>query len=194
MDTEELWQQIMGIRDDALLRELELSTSVWKVKSREMIIEENMVLSDFIFMGTGLVKATSQGNGRNRCVMAFSYLPGDPVSPIYDLKEPQRSYCRVETIEDSTMFCIPISKLNELVETNLEAALFYSSMLGISLQNMIEMNQILALGTGKERYQWFLNTYPGLIERVSKKDIAAFLNMSPENLSRIRKTIPEDQR
>ncbi len=194
MDTRELWQQIIGIKDNDLLHELEISTSIWKVKSKEIIIEENMVLPNFIFMGTGLTKATSQGKGTKRCVMSFNYLPGEPISPIHDIGVPVRSYCRVETIEDSTMFCIPISKLSELVETNLEAALFYTSMLALSLQNMVEKNQILALGTGRERYQWFLDTYPGLVERVSKKDIAAFLNMTPENLSRIRKTFPEKKR
>mgnify|MGYP001660581606 len=38
-----------------------------------------------------------------------------------------------------------------------------------------------------QRYEYFLETYPGLEKKVNKKDIASYLNMTPECFSRMLK-------
>jgi len=40
--------------------------------------------------------------------------------------------------------------------------------------------------TAEERYQLFLETYPHLFNRLSQVQIAAYLGITPEFLSRIR--------
>ena len=40
--------------------------------------------------------------------------------------------------------------------------------------------------TAKERYEWFLEKYPGLIDQITNKYIASFLRMSPVTLSRLK--------
>ena len=37
-----------------------------------------------------------------------------------------------------------------------------------------------------QRYQWFLENYPGLIHTLNNKHIASFLGMTPVTLSRLR--------
>lgn len=48
------------------------------------------------------------------------------------------------------------------------------------------MKVVLYQQSAAERYQWFLNAYPGLIDQVKHKHIASFLGMSPVTLSRLR--------
>jgi len=55
------------------------------------------------------------------------------------------------------------------------------------------MKQVLHQYTALQRYQWFLETYPGLVDRVSNKNIASFLGMSPVTLSRLRRTMREQR-
>ena len=77
--------------------------------------------------------------------------------------------------------------LIKLTKDNLDVARIYNKMLSISLKKVIEHNRILSDYEVQERYQWFLETYPGLFELVRKKDVASFLGMTPESLSRVLK-------
>ena len=43
--------------------------------------------------------------------------------------------------------------------------------------------------TAEERYQLFLETYPHLLNRLSQVQVAAYLGITPEFLSRIRKRL-----
>jgi CRP-like cAMP-binding protein len=47
----------------------------------------------------------------------------------------------------------------------------------------------LLAATGEERYLRFIETYPGLAQRLPQKLIASYLGLTPESLSRIRKGI-----
>ncbi|MDO4287394.1 MAG: hypothetical protein Q4C40_06695 [Eubacteriales bacterium] len=42
-----------------------------------------------------------------------------------------------------------------------------------------------------QRYQWFLEEYPEVINLVKKKYIASFLNLTPQTLSLQRKNVKE---
>ena len=46
----------------------------------------------------------------------------------------------------------------------------------------------------QERYEWFQERYQNVELSISQKDIASYLNMSPEHLSRIRKNRKLDQK
>ncbi|MEI7595782.1 MAG: Crp/Fnr family transcriptional regulator [Bacteroidota bacterium] len=46
----------------------------------------------------------------------------------------------------------------------------------------------------EEKYRFFIQNKPGLIDRVKLKHIASFLKITPETLSRIRKTANYEQR
>ena len=59
---------------------------------------------------------------------------------------------------------------------------------------VLSMNRhILSSYSAMQRYQWFLEEYPGIIHRVSHKYIASFLGMTPVTLSRLRKTLREEE-
>jgi CRP/FNR family transcriptional regulator, anaerobic regulatory protein len=47
----------------------------------------------------------------------------------------------------------------------------------------------LLAATGEERYLRFVETYPSLVQRLPQKLIASYLGLTPESLSRIRKSI-----
>lgn len=47
--------------------------------------------------------------------------------------------------------------------------------------------------TGEDRYLSFVNTYPALALRLPQKMIASYLGITPESLSRIRKTLSKAQ-
>ena len=64
-------------------------------------------------------------------------------------------------------------------------------MLQQALRTHWEIRTMLCQHTAMERYQWFLQTYPALADRVSNKYIASFLGLTPVTLSRLRRALRE---
>ncbi len=48
---------------------------------------------------------------------------------------------------------------------------------------------VLQSHSAKEKYEWFLEEYPGLIDLIPHTHIASFLNVTPVTLSRIRRSL-----
>lgn len=95
----------------------------------------------------------------------------------------------MEALEDSEICLIPYA---ELVELSL-------SFKGIAewLRHFFENNLILhqvkadswRFESVRERYERFLKDFPTVANRASVNDIASYLLMSPESLSRIRSAV-----
>ena len=65
----------------------------------------------------------------------------------------------------------------------------------IILANFQKLNQqnhsrieVLITGDAMAKYKWFLEEYPGLLNRIPHYYVAGFLGMTPTQLSRTRKT------
>lgn len=50
-----------------------------------------------------------------------------------------------------------------------------------------ERSHVVRIGNAEERYQYFVKTRPGYIDRLPLESVASFLDMKPETLSRIKK-------
>jgi len=91
-------------------------------------------------------------------------------------------------LEDSTVLKISKSNIDQLRQTPMGVLLF-----SIGDQNSLiekEKKQIeLLTQTAEERYIQLLQSRPELIQRISQKNIASYLGISTQSLSRIRRKI-----
>ncbi|GGF23287.1 Crp/Fnr family transcriptional regulator [Hymenobacter cavernae] len=58
----------------------------------------------------------------------------------------------------------------------------------VALLNTLKDNDFLHFGTAKQKYQEFIKRYPDLILSIPQHYIASYLRITPQSLSRIRKT------
>ncbi len=112
----------------------------------------------------------------------FMFAPEDwIVGDLYGkaLKQPTRLF--IDALEDSEILEInpEVEITNELALKGLEKAIRRAAM----LQNRVLM---LMSATAWERYQYFIEIYPDLYNRVPQKMIASYLGITPQALSRIR--------
>ncbi|MCD8015543.1 MAG: Crp/Fnr family transcriptional regulator [Lachnospiraceae bacterium] len=189
MEITAFWRDIIGLKGTELLAEAVSYSEICRLKKRSTVIRENECLTEIPFLVSGVVKSYCLGGDGSERIFCFGYRAGEPVTSIYSLDKEITSLCTIEVVSDAELLYIPLKELNRLVLSSIEAARIYEAMLSVSLYNTVERNRALVSYTARQRYEWFTEFYPGLEELISKKDIASFLNMSSESLSRVRKII-----
>jgi CRP-like cAMP-binding protein len=92
----------------------------------------------------------------------------------------------IDALEDTVVLRITHS---DLLDLYIRAPKF-DRIFRVLLENhfMLQQQRMVQLfsSTAEERYQLFLETYPHLLNRLSQVQIAAYLGVTPEFLSRIR--------
>lgn len=92
----------------------------------------------------------------------------------------------IDALEDTVVLRINHS---DLIDLYIKAPKF-DRIFRVLLENhfMLQQQRMTQLfsSTAEERYQLFLETYPHLLNRLSQVQIAAYLGITPEFLSRIR--------
>jgi CRP-like cAMP-binding protein len=92
----------------------------------------------------------------------------------------------VELLEDSELIKFNIKKIKELTQTDLSISHLINNLIIEHTLCIEERLYQLQFMTSEERYKTLLETTPEIPQKVSLTDIASFLGISRETLSRIR--------
>ena len=193
--TKEFFRKYLNIKNGATLERLEQISSFWIVGDKDIIIQEGEGLQYVPFLVSGIVKgySKSKGDGREH-ISCFGYLKGDIVVGISILTINVKSLLTIEAIGPCEMICVPLPELLELIHESEEMMHLYNRALSLAYKKLMEHEDIVANHRAGARYKYFVETYRDLVDVVSKKDIASYLHLSPESLSRVLKEYKEDQR
>jgi CRP/FNR family transcriptional regulator, anaerobic regulatory protein len=93
----------------------------------------------------------------------------------------------IQLMEDSEMYSIEYAGIQALLQKYHSFALWYIKLVELHYISQIE-DRIADLQflDAKQRYQKLLNIYPNITNRISLGNIASYLNITQETLSRIR--------
>ena len=136
------------------------------------------------FIEEGIARSVFHHNGQDTTTW-FSQ-EGDVTFGMDSLYYKQPSVESIETLSDCKIYVIHIDKLNALYETYIDIAnwgrILHQNVNKELSHMFVERLQL----SPKERYEQFNRRYPGLINRVKLKYVAAFLGISIYTLSRVR--------
>ncbi len=93
----------------------------------------------------------------------------------------------IQLIEDSEVYAIEYNSLQMLLQKHHAFSLWYIKLVELHYVSQIEdrVSELQFLDA-KQRYQKLLKLYPDITNRVSLGNIASYLNITQETLSRIR--------
>ncbi|SHL41806.1 Crp/Fnr family transcriptional regulator [Flavobacterium chilense] len=156
-----------------------------RVKRRQFILQESDVCRHYNFVASGLFKMYAvDKNGTEHNIQFAS--ENEWITDIGSFHSDKPSHLYIEAIEPSVI--LQIEKKN-LLFLYTHFPKFDRNFRVIIENKFIELeNRVLQniSSTAEERYQTFLGQYPNLSNRLPNTQIASYLGITPEFLSKIR--------
>ncbi len=157
-----------------------------KFPKKTLLLREGEVCKFEAFIISGCVKTYFIDKNGFEIILTFA-TENWWISDIVSFLEQRSSKMFIETIEDSELLILT----PETKEQALQEIPALERMFRLMVQRHLGTYQERLFGnialSAEERYDLFLEKYPGLPQRVPQHLIASYLGISPEFLSRIRK-------
>ncbi len=182
---------VYGIKSEAVQEAFLSKARIHKLSAKDILIQENEAVHEVPFLLQGITKGYSKNFKGDIQVHCFQHLKGEVPLGITYLSFPMITMHTIEAVTPCRIALLPLEFIYELTKTNLEAALVCNRMVGRCSRKVYEEKQILLQYNLSQRYEYFRDTYPDLLPYLNKKDIASFLNMTPESFSRVLKKVEE---
>jgi CRP-like cAMP-binding protein len=158
------------------------------VSRRAVLAKEGEVCRHSIFVVDGALKSFTVDKQSNEHVISFA-LSGWWIADMYSLINRKSGVVRIESIADSSLLLLSREKQEQLFERIPKFERFFRIITEnalVSSQQRIIDNLML---TAEERYVHFMERYPFVLECAPLHNIASYLGMTPEFLSKIRRRI-----
>ena len=159
-----------------------------KYKKKEFILRHGQVSKYELFIVKGCLKTYTIDNNGFEHISMFAiedWWTGDMAS----FTSGNSTIYNIEAIEDTEVLKISKPNLEVLLQKIPKFERFFRILYQRSLTALIERNTQNISFTAEERYLFFIKKYPKFEQRISQKNIASYLGITPEFLSVLRKKI-----
>ena len=159
-----------------------------KLRRRQFLLQEGEVCRAIAFVVRGCLRWYSVDDKGEEHVVQFAiedWWISDPYSALTG--EPSKSY--IDALEDSDILLLE----RDAEEKLLQEIPKFERLFRLLLENRFvatqrRINESLSV-SAEERYLNFLKTYPNIAGRVPQNQIASYLGITAQSLSRIRKEL-----
>lgn len=154
-------------------------------KRNTYLLHEGSVCKEFYFVYKGCIRTyflDKAGNEKTRYVMPDAYI-GTALSSFIS-QQPSLEF--IEVLDDSELLAITHHDFYQLNHELNSWKVFYQRMLEMAYSFQNRKIESLVTLTAKQRYEQLLREQPILIQRLSNKVLASYLDVKPETLSRLK--------
>jgi CRP/FNR family transcriptional regulator, anaerobic regulatory protein len=172
--------------DDAAKISAHLQTR--RVKEGDVLIEMGQYAHELYFVLDGILKISGV-NSKGDVVIRF-FIPEDRLCTI--LYSFQNNEPSTESIVAACNTEVIVFTHRIVDAINAEVPYFRTMLDGIMQQALLKKIAIMSTYLGEDattRYRHFLQQQPNVANRVSLHDIASYLEVTPQSLSRIRRAV-----
>ncbi len=162
----------------------------YKVLRGHKLVDEGEVCNHMYYIEKGMVLQHYTKNGVN--VTEHISHEGDMVICIesFFLHEPSKIIASM--IEPGVVWGIPYDEMHQLASHSFEICQLIFKIYQRSLIISQKKADVLRFETAKERYIRTMKENPEIIRRAPLHNVASFLQMTPETLSRVRAQVSEE--
>jgi len=159
-----------------------------QLKRKQFLLKQGMVCKYSAFVVSGCLRGFTVDKNGDEHVLSFAP-PGWWIADIYSLISQKPGVLTIEALEPSEI--ILLSKFDqEMLYTEIPK---FERFFRILTENSLVANQQRIIDnmslTAEERYGIFCKRYPTLIYSLPQKQIASYIGVTPEFLSRMKATL-----
>ena len=159
-----------------------------KIKKRQYLLQEGDINRYTTFVVTGCLRSFVVDKNGTEHVFQFA-TEGWWMADMASLNTQTPSIMNVDALEDSEILMISKEDMDDFYIKVPK----YEHFSRIILENAFVAHQTRIMQnicfTATERYQYFCDKYPYLVQRVPQIQIASYLGITPEFLSKLRKQL-----
>ena len=160
-----------------------------KVLRGHKLVGEGDVSTSIFYVKRGMVLQYYKKN--NQIVTEHISIEGDMVICIESLFKGEPSKIVASMLEPGVVYGIPRDALNMIASRSFELCKLIFAFYRRSLIVSQRKADILRFETAKERYIRIMKENPEIVRRAPLHNVASFLQMAPETLSRVRAQVSE---
>ncbi|MBL7843524.1 MAG: Crp/Fnr family transcriptional regulator [Cyclobacteriaceae bacterium] len=154
----------------------------------EYFVKEGETSKTIAFVNSGFL-LSYQIDHKGEEVATTFFTPDNFCGSFYSFYEQKPSFENIVALTKVSLQVIHFETLHDLFKDSFEANGYGRKMIEqVCIQKDIRISKMLKLDA-KNRYLWFMESYPEILMQVPLKFIASYLGMSPETLSRVRREI-----
>ena len=155
------------------------------IKRNNILLKEGEVCKEFYFIHTGCIRiyfVDREGFEKTRSVL----LDGDIGTALTSFISQKPSIEFIDALENTELLTISHKDFYQLNNEMAPWKEFYQKFMEMAYLNQSRKIEALMTLNAKQRFQKLLKGNPVLIQRLSNKVLASFLDMREETLSRIK--------
>jgi len=161
------------------------SVPVKSFKKGELLLKQGEISKEFYFNISGFVRLFYNQDGNEKT--AYFYRPDEFISAYASFVNQVPSQFNLEATEDSQMAIISLENSVKLLTHDSKFEVLARIAMEQELINHQEIIASLLTMNPEARYLNLLNRNPEIFQKVSQIQIASYLGVQPESLSRIKK-------
>ncbi len=154
-------------------------------RKRQFVLQEGDICTQFNFVVKGCLRMYKIDEQGTIHILQFA-TENHWIMDLGSFHTEKKSELNIDAIEDTMVLQI---SYNDLISLYLQASKF-DRIFRVLIENsfVVLQNRLLQniSSTAEERYQSFLDIYPHMTNRLSQTQVASFLGITPEFLSRLR--------
>ncbi len=159
-----------------------------RVRKRTYLLQEGEICDFEAYIVKGCIRTYYLSDDGTETILSFA-VEDWWVSDLYSFTEQKVSNMFIETIEDSELLVIDYASKQALFKKIPKFETLFRLLVQRSLFALQRRFHSLVSQTAEQRYLAFVEKYPQIVQRVPQNQIARYLGVSPEFLSKVRSTM-----
>ena len=194
MDAYQFYTETFHLTDPVLINTMVKNSEKRHYRKGDLIVHIGEIQKEICFMESGVFRGYMMDYHGNEMTDCFGNRRGEIAGCMFfgPVAQGLVSSVAFEMLVEGDFFCVPITAILGFLDKSMEAMAIYNQIINNGARKHWDLKRIMVCCSAMQRYQWFLEEYPGLADCINIKYIASFLGMKPETLSRIRKTLADD--
>jgi CRP-like cAMP-binding protein len=163
-------------------------TTYTQLKKGDKFVYSGQVSRHVALIQSGFLRTFHINEKGDELTTEFSQ-PGNFCASYYSFFTEQPAVEYIEAMTDCELHLVGYQQLQKLYRDNLEMNVLGRKLLEQAIiERDLRLKKVMHL-SAKEKYQWFVESYPEVYKVAKTQQLASFLGLSVESLSRVKKTL-----